>query len=227
MVLLGFGDANVALAGVTMLVAHAMFKAALFMVVGIIDHSTGTRDLRKLARLGQKMPVLAVIAAVAAASMAGLPFTFGFVAKEAAFGTVWTSGRCPGGAPTASTSYCWREPPSRWPTPRASCGAPSAARSAPAPAWRSPEPTTRTRCSSSPGGPGRARHRRRIRRRTARQGVRAVRGNAARLRRTTRTPRAVARIRTAGAVLDHRHRRRHRRLPIGPRPCATTCSSAR
>lgn len=96
MVLLGFGDANVALAGVTMLVAHAMFKAALFMVVGIIDHSTGTRDLRKLARLGQKMPVLAVIAAVAAASMAGLPFTFGFVAKEAAFGTVWTSGALPG-----------------------------------------------------------------------------------------------------------------------------------
>ena len=96
MVLLGFGDANVALAGVTMLVAHAMFKAALFMVVGIIDHSTGTRDLRKLARLGQKMPALAVIAAVAAASMAGLPFTFGFVAKEAAFGTVWTSGALPG-----------------------------------------------------------------------------------------------------------------------------------
>ncbi len=95
MVLLGFGDANVALAGVTMLVAHAMFKAALFMVVGIIDHSTGTRDLRKLARLGQKMPALAVISAVAAASMAGLPFTFGFVAKEAAFGTIWTSGALP------------------------------------------------------------------------------------------------------------------------------------
>ena len=95
MVLLGFGDANVALAGITMLVAHAMFKASLFMVVGIIDHSTGTRDLRKLARLGQKMPVLALIAAVAAASMAGLPFTFGFVAKEAAFGTIWTSGALP------------------------------------------------------------------------------------------------------------------------------------
>nr|WP_245548332.1 Na+/H+ antiporter subunit A [Gordonia araii] len=95
MVLLGFGDASVALAGITMLVAHAMFKAALFMVVGIIDHSTGTRDLRKLARLGQKMPVLALIAAVASASMAGLPFTFGFVAKEAAFGTIWASSALP------------------------------------------------------------------------------------------------------------------------------------
>ncbi|QKT09003.1 Na+/H+ antiporter subunit A [Gordonia sp. X0973] len=92
MVLVGFGDANVALAGLAMLCAHALFKAALFMVVGIIDHSTGTRDLRKLARLGQRMPVLALVAAVAAASMAGLPFTLGFVGKETAFGTIWSSG---------------------------------------------------------------------------------------------------------------------------------------
>ncbi|MFT3898951.1 MAG: Na+/H+ antiporter subunit A [Gordonia sp. (in: high G+C Gram-positive bacteria)] len=92
MILVGFGDANVALAGLAMLCAHALFKAALFMVVGIIDHSTGTRDLRKLARLGQKMPVLAGISAIAAASMAGLPFTLGFVGKETAFGTVWASG---------------------------------------------------------------------------------------------------------------------------------------
>ncbi|MDL9936989.1 Na+/H+ antiporter subunit A [Gordonia sp. ABSL1-1] len=91
-VLVGIGDANVAMAGLTMLVAHAMFKAALFMVVGIIDHSTGTRDIRKLARLGQRLPVLAVIAAVAGASMAGLPFTFGFIGKETAFGSVWTTG---------------------------------------------------------------------------------------------------------------------------------------
>ncbi|MFT4202088.1 Na+/H+ antiporter subunit A [Gordonia sp. (in: high G+C Gram-positive bacteria)] len=92
MVLVGFGDANVALAGLAMLCAHALFKACLFMVVGIIDHSTGTRDLRKLARLGEKMPVLAGIAAIAAASMAGLPFTLGFVGKETAFGAVWSTG---------------------------------------------------------------------------------------------------------------------------------------
>ncbi|MGC4962877.1 Na+/H+ antiporter subunit A [Gordonia sp. DT101] len=91
-VLVGIGDANVAMAGITMLVAHALFKAALFMVVGIIDHSTGTRDIRKLARLGHRLPVLALTAAVAGASMAGLPLTIGFVGKETAFGSVWDTG---------------------------------------------------------------------------------------------------------------------------------------
>ncbi|AFA71892.1 putative monovalent cation/H+ antiporter subunit A [Gordonia polyisoprenivorans VH2] len=91
-VLMGMGDANVAMAGLAMLVAHALFKASLFMVVGIIDHATGTRDIRKLARLGHRLPVLAAIAAVAGASMAGLPFTLGFVGKETAFGTVWETG---------------------------------------------------------------------------------------------------------------------------------------
>lgn len=91
-VLVGIGDANVAMAGLAMLVAHALFKACLFMVVGIIDHSTGTRDLRRLARLGERLPVLAITAAVAAASMGGLPLTIGFVGKETAFGSIWTSG---------------------------------------------------------------------------------------------------------------------------------------
>ena len=92
MVLVGVGDAGVAMAGLSMVVAHAMFKACLFMVVGIIDHATGTRDIRLLARLGHRLPVLAVIAAVAGASMAGLPFTIGFVGKETAFGTLWDTG---------------------------------------------------------------------------------------------------------------------------------------
>lgn len=91
-VLVGIGDANVAMAGLAMLIAHALFKAALFMVVGIIDHSTGTRDIRKLARLGHRLPVLALTAAVAGASMAGLPFTIGFVGKETAFASVWETG---------------------------------------------------------------------------------------------------------------------------------------
>ncbi len=91
-VLVGIGDANVAMAGLAMLVAHALFKASLFMVVGIIDHSTGTRDIRRLARLGHRLPVLALTAAVAGASMAGLPFTLGFVGKETAFGSVWDTG---------------------------------------------------------------------------------------------------------------------------------------
>jgi multicomponent Na+:H+ antiporter subunit A len=68
-----------------MLLAHALFKAALFLVVGIIDHSAGTRDLRELSGLGRRMPVLAGIAALAAASMAGVPPLAGFVGKEALF----------------------------------------------------------------------------------------------------------------------------------------------
>jgi multicomponent Na+:H+ antiporter subunit A len=88
MVLVGLGTRDAALAGMTMVVAHAMFKAALFMVVGIIDHTTGTRDLRKLAHLGKTAPALAIIAALAAASMAGLPPLLGFVGKEAALESV-------------------------------------------------------------------------------------------------------------------------------------------
>ena len=88
MVLVGIGTRDAALAGMTMVVAHAMFKAALFMVVGIIDHTTGTRDLRKLAHLGKAAPALAIIASLAAASMAGLPPLLGFVGKEAALESV-------------------------------------------------------------------------------------------------------------------------------------------
>lgn len=61
---------------------HVFYKACLFMVVGIIDHSTGTRDLRHLGGLGKRMPWTALAAAVALASMAGVPFTTGFISKE-------------------------------------------------------------------------------------------------------------------------------------------------
>jgi multicomponent Na+:H+ antiporter subunit A len=86
-VLLGAGTAAAATAGCELLLAHAVFKAALFMVVGIIDHETGTRDLRALRGLGRDRawrPVV-VVAVVSAASMAGVPLALGFVAKEAAF----------------------------------------------------------------------------------------------------------------------------------------------
>ncbi|CAJ1585763.1 Na+/H+ antiporter subunit A [[Mycobacterium] wendilense] len=87
-VLVGAGGGNLMLAGLTMLCAHAMFKAALFMVVGIIDHSTATRDIRRLAWLGDKAPWLFAIATLAAASMASLPPFLGFIGKEAAFETL-------------------------------------------------------------------------------------------------------------------------------------------
>jgi multicomponent Na+:H+ antiporter subunit A len=87
-ILVGAGGGDLMLAGLTMLCAHAMFKAALFMTVGIIDHATGTRDIRRLAWLGTKTPALLVIAAGATASMAALPPFLGFVAKEADFETL-------------------------------------------------------------------------------------------------------------------------------------------
>ncbi|MEV4711876.1 Na+/H+ antiporter subunit A [Micromonospora sp. NPDC049374] len=84
MVILGGGTRDTALAGAAMVLAHALFKATLFLTVGLIDHAAGTRDLRELSGLGRRAPALAVVAGLAAASMAGLPPMAGFVAKEAA-----------------------------------------------------------------------------------------------------------------------------------------------
>ena len=80
----GFGTQAAAMAGIAMLIGHALFKSTLFLVVGVVDHSTGTRDLTQLTGLGRALPVLAGIGGLAAASMAGLPPTLGFIAKESA-----------------------------------------------------------------------------------------------------------------------------------------------
>jgi multicomponent Na+:H+ antiporter subunit A len=85
MVLFGAGTPDAALAGWVLLVAHALFKAALFMVVGILDRKTGTRDLRSLPVLGRRWWWIEATAAVGAAAMAGVPLTAGFIAKEADF----------------------------------------------------------------------------------------------------------------------------------------------
>lgn len=84
MALVGSAHKAVALAGLTLLAAHAVFKAALFLTVGIVDWATGTRDLRELSGLGRRMPVTATAAAIAAGSMMGLPPLAGYVGKEAA-----------------------------------------------------------------------------------------------------------------------------------------------
>ncbi|MBB5914241.1 multicomponent Na+:H+ antiporter subunit A [Nocardia transvalensis] len=86
--LVGMGTPDAALAGAALIVAHAMFKACLFMVVGIIDHSAGTRDLRRLSGVGRQAPVLCVTAILAGASMAGIPPLLGFVGKESALGAI-------------------------------------------------------------------------------------------------------------------------------------------
>ncbi|MGC4769492.1 Na+/H+ antiporter subunit A [Micromonospora sp. DT44] len=81
----GSGTPDAALAGTAMLLAHALFKAALFLVVGVIDHGAGTRDLRELSGLRRWSRPLFGVAVLAAASMAGVPPLVGFVAKEAVF----------------------------------------------------------------------------------------------------------------------------------------------
>ncbi|WEV77253.1 proton-conducting transporter membrane subunit [Janibacter cremeus] len=84
MVLLGAGTRTAAIAGGTMLIAHALFKACLFLVVGIIDHSAGTREIGELSGVGRRSPVLLGCAVLACASMVGLPPFVGYLGKEAA-----------------------------------------------------------------------------------------------------------------------------------------------
>ncbi len=62
--------------------SHVLFKGALFMIAGIIDHSTGSRDIRKLGGLRTRLPWVTVLMVICAASMAGFPGTLGFVSKE-------------------------------------------------------------------------------------------------------------------------------------------------
>ncbi|WCE39925.1 Na+/H+ antiporter subunit A [Brevibacterium sp. BDJS002] len=87
-----FGTPDITKAALAMLIAHALFKACLFLCVGIIDHRAGTRDLTKLSGGWKAFPVVAVCATIAAASMSGLPPLLGFVAKEAVYSTLLASG---------------------------------------------------------------------------------------------------------------------------------------
>ncbi len=79
--LLGLGSELAAVAAVFHIMNHATFKASLFMAVGIIDHETGTRDLRRLSGLWQAMPITGTLAFVASAAMAGVPLMNGFLSK--------------------------------------------------------------------------------------------------------------------------------------------------
>lgn len=69
------------IAGLFYCVSHALFKGTLFMVAGAVQHATGTRDLRELGGLSAAMPITSKIWIVAAAAIAGVPLTNGFVAK--------------------------------------------------------------------------------------------------------------------------------------------------
>ncbi|MBO9512229.1 monovalent cation/H+ antiporter subunit A [Erythrobacter sp. A6_0] len=84
--LLGFSLEAAAAVAVLHILNHAAFKAALFMSAGIVDHETGTRDIRRLGGLAKVMPVTATLATLAAAAMAGLPPLGGFISKELMLG---------------------------------------------------------------------------------------------------------------------------------------------
>ncbi len=81
--LFGAGWEEATFAAAALLLAHGLFKATLFMTVGIVDHAAHTRDLRQLSGLHATLRPVAVVAVIATASMAGLPPFLGFVAKEA------------------------------------------------------------------------------------------------------------------------------------------------
>jgi multicomponent K+:H+ antiporter subunit A len=83
--LFGFGTDLAAVAAIFHIINHATFKASLFMAAGIIDHETGTRDMRKINGMWQYMPVTATVAMVAASAMAGVPLLNGFLSKEMFF----------------------------------------------------------------------------------------------------------------------------------------------
>jgi multicomponent K+:H+ antiporter subunit A len=90
--LLGMNTQLALIAAVFHMMNHATFKASLFMATGVVDHETGTRDLKRLTGLRRPMPITAVLAVVAAGAMAGVPLLNGFLSKEMFFEESITAG---------------------------------------------------------------------------------------------------------------------------------------
>ena len=115
---LGAGVTIAIAAAVTFLIVHSFYKAALFLVVGIIDYRAGTRETAELGGLARAMPITAVIAAAAALSMAGFPPFLGFIGKELKYEGALAVASEPlfvaGAAVLANASPWWRSPGS-WP----------------------------------------------------------------------------------------------------------------
>ncbi|MFB5945102.1 hydrogen gas-evolving membrane-bound hydrogenase subunit E [Albibacterium profundi] len=80
--LFGLGTHAAFTAAIVFILVHALYKAGLFLITGVIDYQTGTRDLTKLSGLRFTMPLLAVAGLLAALSSAGIPLTFGFIGKD-------------------------------------------------------------------------------------------------------------------------------------------------
>jgi len=82
MLMLGLGTAQAAQAAVVFLLVHTLYKGALFLAAGSVDHETGSRDVNILGGLKRFMPFTAVASVFAALAMAGLPPMLGFIGKE-------------------------------------------------------------------------------------------------------------------------------------------------
>ena len=91
----GLGSASALAAGIVIMVAHSLFKSSLFLTVGAVEHSTGTRDLWDLSGLWKEQPVLAAFAGLAALSMAGVPVTAGYLGKEGLITALYTGTDAP------------------------------------------------------------------------------------------------------------------------------------
>lgn len=113
---IGVGTPHALTAAVVHTIAHALFKSGLFMMVGVVDHQTGTRDIRRLPALRKVMPWSFATVALGTASMAGLPPLLGFVSKETILGSLldapgpgWTGWAAFAAATAASVltfAYC-------------------------------------------------------------------------------------------------------------------------
>ena len=80
--LLGIGSSLAVKAAMVLLIAHSLYKGALFLAAGAVDHETRTRDITQLGGLGKLMPLTALSVGIAALSQAGVPPLFGFISKE-------------------------------------------------------------------------------------------------------------------------------------------------
>ncbi|MFB7843770.1 Na+/H+ antiporter subunit A [Microbacterium sp. NPDC056052] len=81
-VVLGYGTPDAMLAGLALVISHALFKSSLFLIVGVIDRQLSTRDVTEISGVGRRAPLLAISGFIAVGSMMGIPPTIGFAAKE-------------------------------------------------------------------------------------------------------------------------------------------------
>ena len=122
--LIGLGTPAALATAALYTLAHALFKASLFMVVGVVDRQAGTRDIRLLSGLWRRMPVTFVTTVLAGLSMAGVFPLLGFISKEYLLARCSPRARRGGsGSRSPQSSFLPPRPPS--PTPAASSLAPS------------------------------------------------------------------------------------------------------